>query len=85
MKYTVPTGSTSAYSSRGMQIAIVFTDGFSHIMPRGTAASLPKTLWVAGLGIKGSEGGTEVQRGCAGSSHPTAPCCSHTSKITLPH
>lgn len=50
-----------------------------------TAASLPKTLWVAGLEIKGSEGGTEAQRGCAGSSHSTALCCSHTSKIALPH
>lgn len=61
-------------------------------MPRGTAtvqlgstaASLPKTLWVAGLGTKGSEGGTEVQRGCAGSSHLAAQCCSHTSKTALP-
>lgn len=26
-----------AYSSRGMQIAIPFTDGFSHVMPSGTA------------------------------------------------
>lgn len=61
-------------------------------MPRGTAtvqlgstaASLPKILWVAGLGTKGSEGGTEVQRGCAGSSHLAAQCCSHTSKTALP-
>lgn len=92
MKYTVPTGSThhlfqqwnADYYSLHWWILTCNAKRHCTVQLGSTAASLPKTLWVAGLGTKGSEGGTEVQRGCAGSSHLAAQCFSHASKIALP-